>query len=53
LISNAVGCSTERLADGKLRLYTQKTGTHVHCPLPDSVVKELNSIPKMSERFWS
>jgi hypothetical protein len=37
---------------GKLRLYTQKTGTHVHCPLPEFVVKELEAIPKMSERYW-
>lgn len=51
-IGDAVACSVERLVDGKLRLYTQKTGTHVHCPLPDFVVKELNTIPKMSERFW-
>lgn len=51
-IGDAVSCSVERLADGKLRLYTQKTGTHVHCPLHDFVVKELGSIPKMSERYW-
>jgi integrase/recombinase XerD len=47
-IGDAVSCSTERLSDGKLRLYTQKTGTHVHCPLPEFVVRELDSIPKRS-----
>jgi len=51
-ISDAVSCSVDRLIDGKLRLYTQKTGTHVHCPLPEFVVKELVAIPKMSERYW-
>jgi integrase/recombinase XerD len=51
-IGDAVGCPVERLTNGKLRLYTQKTGTHVHCPLPDFVVTELDAIPRMSERFW-
>lgn len=52
-ISDAVGCSVDRLvAGGKLRLYTQKTGTHVHCPLPTFVVDELDAIPKMSGRYW-
>jgi integrase len=51
-IGDAVSCSVDRLANGKLRLYTQKTGTHVHCPLPDFVVKELEATPKMSERYW-
>jgi integrase/recombinase XerD len=51
-IGDAVSCSVERLSDGKLRLYTQKTGTHVHCPLPEFVVRELDSIPKRSEHYW-
>jgi integrase/recombinase XerD len=51
-IGHGVSCSVDWLAEGKLRLYTQKTGTHVHCPLPGFVVKELTAIPKMSERFW-
>ena len=51
-IGDAVGCSVERLADGKLRLYTAKTGQHVHCPLPEFVVKELEATPRTSERFW-
>jgi integrase/recombinase XerD len=51
-ISDAVGCSVERLVDGKLRLYTQKTGTHVHCPLPEFLVIALAAIPRMSERHW-
>lgn len=51
-IGDVVGCLIERLNDSKLRLYTQKTGTHVHCPLPEFVVKELEAIPKKSERYW-
>jgi hypothetical protein len=51
-IGDAVGCSVDRLLDGKLRLYTQKTGTHVHCPLPKFVVTDLASIPRMSARYW-
>jgi integrase len=51
-IGDAVGCPVENLVDGKLRLYTQKTGTHVHCPLPDFVVMELESMPRRSERYW-
>jgi integrase/recombinase XerD len=51
-IGDAVSCSVDRLVDGKLRLYTQKTGTHVHCPLPEFVVRELDAIPNMSEKYW-
>ncbi len=51
-IGDAVSCSVDRLIDGKLRLYTQKTGTHVHCPVPDFVTRELDAIPKMSDRYW-
>ena len=51
-IGDAVGCDTGRLVGGKLRLYTQKSGTHVHLPLPPFVLKELDSIPKRSERYW-
>jgi integrase/recombinase XerD len=51
-IGDAVSCSVERLVDGKLRLYTAKTGQHVHLPLPPHVVKELDATPRVSERFW-
>jgi len=51
-IGDAVGCARDRLADGRLRLYTQKTGTHVHCPLPEFLVEALSSLPPASERFW-
>ena len=51
-IGDAVGCSVDRLAAEKLRLYTQKTGTHVHCPLPAFVADELDAVPKKSARYW-
>lgn len=51
-IGDAVGCPVVRLSDGKIRLYTHKTGTHVHCPLPNFVVREITNIPTMSEQYW-
>lgn len=51
-IGDAVGCSVDRLNSGKLRLYTAKTGQHVHVPLPEFVVRELELLPRMSERLW-
>ena len=51
-ISDAVGCSTDRIQNGKLFLYTQKTGQHVYCPLPDFVLNELEAVPRVSERYW-
>ena len=42
-IGDAVSCSVDRFVGGKLRLYTQKTGAHVHRPLPDFVLRELES----------
>jgi len=51
-ISDAVGCAAERLQNGKIFLYTQKTGQHVYCPLPEFVVKELEALPRLSDRYW-
>ena len=51
-ISDAVGCSTDRLRDGKIWLYTQKTGQHVYCPLPAFLTKELEVVPRASETHW-
>jgi len=51
-ISDAVGCSVERLKDGKIWLYTQKTGQHVYCPLPEFVAKELENVPRLIEQRW-
>ena len=51
-ISDAIGCSADRLQDGKLSLYTAKTGQHVYVPLPAFVVTELESVPRVSSRYW-
>ena len=51
-IGDAVNCPIKFLTDGKLRLYTQKTGTHVRVPLPEFVVRELESIPPLSAARW-
>jgi site-specific recombinase XerD len=51
-ISDAVGCPIDRLQDGKLWLYTHKTGQPVYCPVPEFVAQELEAIPRVSERYW-
>jgi integrase len=54
-IGDASKLERSRLADGKLFLYTQKTGTHVNVPLPPSVVKMLNDLPNLENPryfFW-
>jgi integrase/recombinase XerD len=51
-IGDAVQCDTTRLEGGLLRLYTQKTGTHIHLPLPEFVVRALHACPRMNERYW-
>jgi hypothetical protein len=43
---------TDRLVDGKLFLYTQKTGQHVYVPLPAFVAAELENTPRASDRHW-
>jgi integrase len=44
-----------RIQDGKLMLYTQKTGTPVYVPLPDVVVNALDTFPHANAHyfFWS
>lgn len=51
-ISDGVACGIDRLQDGKLFLYTQKTGQHVYCPLPAFLVSELEAVPRVSEQYW-
>lgn len=51
-ISDAVGCGVERAQDGKLFLYTAKTGQEVYVPLPYMVVKALDECPRVSELYW-
>lgn len=52
-ISDVVGLAVERVRDGKLFLYTQKTGVPVHIPLPDHVVEALAGIGDGRYYFWS
>ena len=54
-IGDAVRLARDRIANGRLFLYTQKTGVPVWCPIPDFVVEALNSFQPMNETyyFWS
>jgi len=54
-IGDAVRLTRGRIADGKLFLYTQKTGVPVWCPLPGFVLDALNGFEPMNGTyyFWS
>jgi integrase/recombinase XerD len=54
-LQDAVTLEASRLKDGKLFLYTQKTGTPVYLPLPPFVAEALTGIRKASDDrfFWS
>ena len=54
-IGDAVSLERERIADGKLFLYTAKTGTLVYCPLHDTVIQALDAVHGTSQRyfFWT
>ena len=53
-IQDAATLSRDHIADGKLFLYTAKTGTPVYCPLPDFVVNALEGLPRRNQYFfWS
>ncbi len=52
-IGDAVGLRRDMLSDGKLFLYTQKTGTPVRIPLPTHVCEALESLPGGDYLFWS
>jgi len=54
-IGDAVSLPRERIADGKLFLYTAKTGVPVWCPLPDAVVQALDAVRGTSQKylFWT
>jgi integrase/recombinase XerD len=54
-IGDAVSLERERIAGGKLSLYTAKTGTLVSCPLPDAVIQALDAVRGTSEKyfFWT
>jgi len=54
-IRDAVTLNRDRIANGKLLLYTAKTGTPVHIPLPEFVVQELDLSRGTNPQFffWS
>jgi integrase len=51
-IADAVMLQRRKLKDGKLFLYTAKTGAPVWLPLPDHVVKILERCPNKSRDFF-
>lgn len=51
-IGDAVALSRDRIVDGKLFLYTAKTGTPVYCPLPPFVLTALEATPRTSDKFF-
>ena len=53
-ISDVVLLNLERIKDGKLLIYTQKTGTPVSCPLPKIVLDALEACDEGDPYyFWS
>ena len=54
-IRDAVTLRRDHMVNGKLLLFTAKTGTPVYCPLPEAVVAELETIqgPSPDHFFWS
>ena len=54
-IGDAVRLSRDRIINGKLFVYTQKTGVPVFCPLPQCVVDALNGFEPAGGQyfFWS
>lgn len=54
-IGDVVSLPRDQIADGKLFLYTAKTGTPVWCPLPDAVIQALDAVCGTSAKyfFWT
>lgn len=53
-IGDAVTFARSRILNGRPFLYTSKAGTPVYCPLPDVVLRALDSIPAMGQHyFWT
>ncbi len=54
-LQDAVTVSFDRISENRLLLYTQKTGTPVHIPLPPVVLEALEKAPFSSNLrpFWS
>jgi integrase len=54
-LGDAVTCPRDRIEGDRLRLYTAKTGVHIHCPLPPVAMDALKATPKngSSYYFWT
>jgi integrase len=52
-ISDAIARHPNQLADGRLRLYTTKTGEAVYVPLPPCVIAALKKIERRERRYFS
>jgi integrase/recombinase XerD len=54
-IGDAVTLRRDRIVHGKVRLRTQKTGTEVCCPLPRTLITELENVRGTSQGhfFWT
>lgn len=51
-IRDAATLRRDRIVNGKLLLYTAKTGTPVYCPLPPDVVHQLAMVQGTSPQFY-
>jgi integrase/recombinase XerD len=51
-ITDAVTLPRDRITDGKLFLYTAKTGTPVYCPLPPFLLTAMEAIPTGNNYFF-
>lgn len=51
-IGDAASCEKSRIVDGRLFLYTAKTGTAVSVQLPPAVIRALDDCPAKSQRYW-
>jgi integrase/recombinase XerD len=51
-IRDAATLRRERIVNGKLLLYTAKTGTPVYCPLPEVVVQGLDMVRGTNPAFY-
>lgn len=51
-ISDAIMLTPDKVAGGRVKLYTQKTGVAVCVPLPPMVMEELERTPFTYGRFW-
>jgi len=52
-IGNTIALKRERVKGNKLFLYTQKTGTPVHVPLPPAAVAALEKLNGDTEHFFT